>query len=300
MLSNLERRLIIELQSDGRLTNLELAKRLDLHISTVKKKLDRLEKQGLVKVRALPNPFKLGYFANVIIAIKADILKIDEICALLSQYFHINLVVTTFGKYDILAMAYFQNWDGLLSLISNIFTKNNGVRTLDTFLAKDIKKRQYTFTNDNLGPVKLDEIDYKLIARLTENGRIKYRQLANEFGISPQTCSRRVARLLAEKVIEIKGMPYMSKIEEVSSAFLFLQVHPDKLGQVCSVLESYDKVYLLVTLMNGYSLIVGYNTSDPEELFYLKNQILSLDGIINSEVAIRAEMKKRYYGGFLK
>jgi DNA-binding Lrp family transcriptional regulator len=144
MLSNLERRLIIELQSDGRLTNLELAKRLDLHISTVKKKLDRLEKQGLVKVRALPNPFKLGYFANVIIAIKADILKIDEICALLSQYFHINLVVTTFGKYDILAMAYFQNWDGLLSLISNIFTKNNGVRTLDTFLAKDIKKRQYT------------------------------------------------------------------------------------------------------------------------------------------------------------
>jgi DNA-binding Lrp family transcriptional regulator len=300
MLNDLDRRLILALQEDGRVTDVELAARLGYHVSTNKKRVDQLEKKELVKVRALPNPFKLGYLAHALIAIKADTLSIDSICSSLGEFFHINLIVTTFGRYDILVIAYFPNWEDLLAMVSKVIPTVKGIRVIDTFMVKEIKKRHYSFTKQNVEPVKIDEIDQQLIERLTEDGRIKYRTLAQELGISLSTCSRRLSRLLAKEVIEIKGVAYMSKVEDVSNAFLFLQVRPEKLDEVCSILNGYDEIYLNMTLLNGYSLVTGFNTHNPEELFHLKNRIMSIDGVIDGEITVRAEVKKRYYGGFLK
>ncbi len=300
MLNGLDRRLILALQEDGRITNVELAKRMNLHISTIKKKMDQLEQKGLVTVRALPNPFKLGYVAHGVIALKADSLHIGSICCALNELFNVNLIITTFGYYDILAITYHRTWEDLLSMVSTVIPKLNGIRVVDTFMVKEVKKRHYSFSDRNETPVKVDEIDQKLIERLTEDGRLTYRRLAEEFGLSPATCLRRVSRLLEEKVIEIKGVPYMSKIESVSNAFMLLHADPDKLDDICETLKQHEEVYLMMTLINGYSFIIGFNTSNPEELFHFKNNILSLPGITGGVITVRAEIKKRYYGGYLK
>ena len=300
MLNGLDRRLILALQEDGRLSNTELAKRMGVHVSTIKKKMDQVDVKGLVKVRALPNPFKLGYMAHALIAIKADSLSINSICNSLATCFHINLIVTTFGRYDILAMTYYPTWEDLLSMVSTVVPGLEGVKLVDTFMIKEINKRQYCFSGVGDEPVKIDDIDQRLIERLTEDGRLTYRRLAEELGISPATCLRRVSRLLEEEVIEIKGVPYMSKIESVSNAFMFLQVDPRKLEKVCSLLRECEEIFLCTTMINGFSVVIGFNTATPEDLFDLKNKVLSLDGVIEGDITVRAEIKKRYYGGFLK
>ena len=53
-------------------------------------------------------------------------------------------------------------------------------------------------------------------------------------------------------------------------------------------------------MINGFSVVIGFNTATPEDLFDLKNKVLSLDGVIEGDITVRAEIKKRYYGGFLK
>lgn len=300
MLNGLDRRLIVALQNEGRVTNVELAKRVGSHVSTVKKKVNQLEDRGLVKVRALPNPFKLGYKAHALIAIKADSLSIDNICESLGTYFHVNLIVTTFGRYDILAMTYYPTWEDLLTMLSTVLPGLDGIKLVDTFMVKEITKRQYSFSGAEGEPVKIDEIDQTLIEMLTKDGRLTYRQLAQKLEISPATCLRRVSRLLEEKVIEIRGVPYMSKIESVSNAFMFLQVDPQKLETVCDVIGGCEEAFLCMTMINGYSLVIGLHAENTENLFGIKKKILSLEGVIEGEIIVRAEIKKRYYGGFLK
>jgi DNA-binding Lrp family transcriptional regulator len=299
MLSSFDRQLVLALQQNGRATNVELARRLDAHVSTIAKRILWLEDHDIIKVRALPNPFKLGYTAHAIIAIKAHDRKIDEICIRLNEVFNVNLIVTAFGRYDILATAYFPTWEKLLGLVSSQLSSVDGV-IVDIFLVKEIKKRYYGLNADNIVPVKFDDIDQFIIERLTENGRYKSQRLAKELGISPPTCLRRISRLLEEKVIEIKAIPNPSKIGYASNAFMFLRIKADKLENVCATLGRYKDIFLVMTLFNSYDVLIGMNASSPEELYKFKNELVSLEGVVNSEIVIRAEIKKRYYGGFLE
>jgi Lrp/AsnC family transcriptional regulator, regulator for asnA, asnC and gidA len=286
------------LQINGRANNVELAGQLGTHVSTVAKWVEWLEENDFMRVRALPNPFKLGYNAQAIIGIKAKIPNIEKICARLNANFHVNLVMTTFGRYNILAIAYFSTWEMLLNMISADLTTAEGTR-VDTFLIKAIKKRYYGFTTAQTDPVKVDDIDHKIIEKLTENGRYKNQPLARNLGISPPTCQRRLARLLHEKVIEIKAIPNPSEIGYDSNAFLFLQVQAGKLDEICALLQREKDVFLILTLYNSYNLVIGYNAASPEDLYQFQNQVLAVNGILNGDSVIRAKITKRYYGGFL-
>ncbi len=107
-----------------------------------------------------------------------------------------------------------------------------------------------------------------------------------------------MSRLLEEEVIEIKGVPYVTESDH--NAFMFLQVNPQKLDEVCSILQGYEDIFLSVTMINRFSLVIGFNAISTVALFELKNKILSLDGVVDGEIIVGAEIRKRYYGGFLK
>jgi DNA-binding Lrp family transcriptional regulator len=299
MLDNFDRQLILALQKDGRATHVELAALLGSHVSTIAKRMELLEENETMKVRALPNPSKLGYTAHALIAIETRIPNVERILARLNANFHVNLAVTTFGRYNILAITFFPTWDRLFNMISSDLSTIEGTK-VDTFLVKDIKKRYYGFNVTDVEPVKIDEIDQQIIEKLAENGRFKNQYLAAMLGISPPTCLRRVSRLLSEKVIEIKALPNPSQIGYTANAFLFLRIEPAKLEEICSRLSVYDDIYLIMTLHNSYDLFVSFNATSPEELYKFQNKILSLDGVLGGDIIVRAEIKKRYYGGFLK
>ncbi|HSW58670.1 MAG TPA: AsnC family transcriptional regulator [Dehalococcoidales bacterium] len=298
MLSSFDRKLIMALQEDGRASNVDLSQKLGIHVSTIAKRIDELEEHEIMKIQALPNPYKLGYSAHAIIAIETDIRRIDEICARLNNIFNVNLIITAFGRYDIIAVAYFPAMENLLNMVSRELSTINGLK-VDTFLIKDVKKRYYGFTIDNTEPIKIDEIDQKIIEKLTENGRCKILNLARELGISPSTCLRRTSRLISEKVIEIRAIPNPSRIGYASNALLFLRVQTDKLENVCNTLRTFDNIFLVATLYNAYDAVIGYHASSPEELYRFKKTIISTDGVLSGDIIVRAEIKKRYYGKLL-
>lgn len=298
MLNAFDRKLILALQHNGRATNVDLSQQLQVHVATIAKRIRFLEENEIIKIRALPNPFKLGYSAHALIAIQTKSNRLDEICSRMINNFHINLLVLTLGHYDILAIAYAPTWDKLLNVVFSTTSSIDGIK-VDLFIIKENKKRFHGFDINNAVPVKIDQTDQKIIEKLTENGRYIIKHLARELGISSPTCLRRVSRLLDENVIEIKAVPNLSKVGYSANAFLFLQVHNEKLEKVCSTIQSYENIFLIMTLYNRYDLVVGINANNPEELFKFQNTILAIDGIIDNEIVIRGEMKKRYYGEFL-
>jgi Lrp/AsnC family transcriptional regulator, regulator for asnA, asnC and gidA len=300
MINGLDRRLIIRLQKDGRASHVELSRSLGVHVSTIAKKMKTLEDREIIKVRALPNPDKMGYVAHAVFAIKADNSEIERVCSNLYSRFNINLIITTFGRFDILAVAYFPTWDRLLNFVIEDLSKIKGILNFEIYFVKKIMKRSYLPVSENITPVKIDEVDTRIIEKLTEDGRYTSHHLAKELGISLPTCTRRLAFLIQERVIDIRAVPYLSKIESVTNSFMLLRVHPDKLQEICSRLITNDGVFLLVTLFNSYDLMIGLNADSQEGLHRLiNNKILAMNGIINSETIFRAEIKKRYYGGLL-
>ncbi len=299
MIEGLDRQLILALQQNGRATNVELARHLNVHVATISKRIESLEQNEFLKVRALPNPFRLGYTAQALIGIKSDSNQIDNICSQLYRNLNVNLIVTTLGLYDILAMIYFPTWDQLLEMVSSQISSSYDVK-VDIFLVKEVKKRAYWVPRDNTLPAKIDDVDKKIIEKLTEHGRYKSQHLARELGISPPACSRRISRLLKEKIIVIRALPNPAKMGHIANAFVLLRAQTNKIEKICSRLRLNKDIYIIMTLFNDYDILISLNATTPEELYALKKQVLAIDGITSSEFIIRAEIKKRYYGGFLE
>jgi Lrp/AsnC family leucine-responsive transcriptional regulator len=128
MLNDIDIKLIDELQKDGRSSNKALARSLGIHASTVSRRISELIDSGTISIRALPNLDKLGYQAQALLTIDADISKIDEICGLLYRNFHVNTLLTIFGRYNLLVTVHYFNWNELLNFVSVELSRMEGVK----------------------------------------------------------------------------------------------------------------------------------------------------------------------------
>ena len=81
---------ILELQKDGRASYSDLAGRLGINPKTVPRRIEALIESETIAVRAVPNPFKLGFAANALIAIRVHPSKIHHVCDQLTDNFLTN------------------------------------------------------------------------------------------------------------------------------------------------------------------------------------------------------------------
>ena len=304
MISKTDQRLIEELQKDGRATYAELAARLGITPSTVAKRVERLITSKIIDIRALQNPFKLGLMANALIAIKTNPAKIDDVCNQLVHNFHINNVMTVFGRFDILIIVFFPTWELLFDFISKELSQIDGVLQFETYQIKEIKKRSHQLIENDLkydGSQKLKEIDWKLIKELVKDGRMNISELSAKIGTHISTVSRRISALIHDNIIKIQAVPNPSKFGYSSNAILFLDVEPTKVDDICSSLLYYPEIHLFVTLINRSGVIIGIHATNNEALYmFIKGKITPLQGITGIQTFIRGEIKKRFYAWFLE
>jgi Lrp/AsnC family transcriptional regulator for asnA, asnC and gidA len=143
MIDEIDRKIITELQKDGRISYQELANRLDLSISTVSRRVERLINQNAIVIRALPNPAEVGFMANAIVALNVDGSKLDSVCDALVANRNVHLVALTLGRYDILASVYLPKPDMLVKLVKQEIGQLEGVLKVETMYLADLKKRSY-------------------------------------------------------------------------------------------------------------------------------------------------------------
>ena len=82
MLDEVDKKIIILLQENGRITDVELAKTIGVSHDTAKRRRLKLGKEGYFKIQALINPCKFGYTSTFLLGIKlipgADVRKTAE------------------------------------------------------------------------------------------------------------------------------------------------------------------------------------------------------------------------------
>lgn len=300
MIDNINRKIISSLRRDGRTSNVELAQELGINEATVAKRINKMLQEKLITIRAVKNPFRMGYRVNAFIALKVELKKVKVICEKLVSNSNITALLTCFGRFDIILIVDLRSWEMLLDFVKEDISQIEGINEVEISLISEIKKRSYgAFADDvatNNTPVQLDEINQRLIEELEKNGRSGYADLAKKLGISSATVSRRVSFLTRENIIKIMAMPNPSKLGLPANAFMTLHTDRSKVDDICTELSSYPQVHTIMTLIDSFNIIVGVHFPTPEMLYdFILEKIACIDGVLDTETLIRAELKKTNY-----
>lgn len=137
----LDREIIALLQKDGRLSNVEVARALRVTEGTVRKRLERLLDERIIRIMAVPEPASLGLTASVIIGIQTELGEMHEVAQGLAAIPEIHCINLVTGTYDIMLEAVLPSADQLLSfLIDKVSTIPGVKRTETTHVLRAVKR----------------------------------------------------------------------------------------------------------------------------------------------------------------
>lgn len=129
-----ERQIVTLLQKDGRTTTADMARSIDVAEPTVRRKLNRLIQDGIIKVRAVADPQRLGFNAPAYIGLDVERSQIEAVAEKLCSYPMVEDVSILTGPYDILIRAAFESTSQLYEFVLHELGAVSGIRDTHSFL----------------------------------------------------------------------------------------------------------------------------------------------------------------------
>lgn len=127
-----------ELQDDGRLSNVELARRINLSPPATHARIKRLEEQGLIRQYvALLDPVKVGYDMVCFVSISLQLHQSEELEAMRRRISRMPEVLECFhvtGEFDYLLKVVVRNRQELQHFVVERITPMPGVARIHTSL----------------------------------------------------------------------------------------------------------------------------------------------------------------------
>jgi Lrp/AsnC family transcriptional regulator for asnA, asnC and gidA len=132
------------LQGDARSSAASIAAKLRMPESTVRHRLSRLVKAGVVQFAAVTDPLKLGYQIWTIVEIQAELPKVRAVARRLATLPEVYFVGITTGGYDLLAAAVFRSNEDLLDFTLRRLPAIPGIVRTSTSSILELVKRSLT------------------------------------------------------------------------------------------------------------------------------------------------------------
>jgi len=214
-----DKKILYQLDINSRQSLTQIGKKVGLPKNVVLYRIKKLEKEGIIKnFHTVINAHKLGYtilrfyfkYQYITPRIKEEII----------DYFiksnYTTIVHTIEGRYDLAIYIFIENitefysfWQKTLSLYRDYFTE----QVLSFYIEEDLydfasvffekkTKRKVKKVFGGKKPVKVDNIDKKIIRIIGPNARISANEIAKEIGISAVTVSNRIKRLKEKGIIQ--------------------------------------------------------------------------------------------------
>ena len=120
------KRIIEQLQADGRRPYGEIGKAVGLSEAAVRQRVQKLTETGVMQIVAVTDPMQLGFHRQAMIGIRVsgDARRVAEAVAEIEA---IDYVVITVGAFDVLAEVVCEDDEDLLSLINDVIRPIDGV-----------------------------------------------------------------------------------------------------------------------------------------------------------------------------
>jgi Lrp/AsnC family transcriptional regulator for asnA, asnC and gidA len=138
------KRIIEELQRDGRKSYAALAKIVGLSEAAVRQRVQRLIDAGVMQVVAVTDPMQVGFARQAMVGVRVDG-DLVAVADQLAEIDEVDYVVITAGSFDILLEVVCEDDDHLLRLLSERIRGLPGVRDTETFVYLKLTKQIYSW-----------------------------------------------------------------------------------------------------------------------------------------------------------
>ena len=143
-LDELDKRIIEQLQQDGRRPYTQIGPAVGLSEAAVRQRVQRLIDSGVMQIVGVTDPRMVGFGRQAMIGltVEGDTRKIADAVAALDEVVY---VVLTAGSLDVLVEVVVEDDEHLLELLNNKIRSIDGVRDTETFMYLRIHKETYAW-----------------------------------------------------------------------------------------------------------------------------------------------------------
>jgi Lrp/AsnC family transcriptional regulator for asnA, asnC and gidA len=141
VLDDLSKRIIEQLQQDGRRSYAAIGKVVGLSEAAVRQRVQRLVDGGVMQIVAVTDPLTLGFNRQTMIGIRCSG-DLERVADHLAGMDEIDYVVITSGSFDLLVEVVCEDDDHLLEILSRVRAVPS-VTSTETFVYLKLRKQTY-------------------------------------------------------------------------------------------------------------------------------------------------------------
>ena len=143
-LDDISKRIIEQLQEDGRRSYGEIGKAVGLSEAAARQRVQRLVAAGAMQIVAVTDPLQLGFQRQAMIGIRVtgDARRVAD---QLEQIEEVDYLVITTGSYDILVEVVCVDDAHLLEVLNGRIRATEGVATTETLTYLQLRKQHYNW-----------------------------------------------------------------------------------------------------------------------------------------------------------
>jgi len=147
------------LMKENPIANVEIACRLNVSESTIRRRIQALTEAGVLEFVPLMSPEKVGLRTQAIIGLDVDMTKLASVEQALASSPQIKYLAYVTGRYDLIMTAYFSSEDELLEFLTRQLPAIQGIRDAETLKVLKVVKRSWHFLPDGVLVEEQSDID---------------------------------------------------------------------------------------------------------------------------------------------
>ncbi|MDT7859711.1 MAG: Lrp/AsnC family transcriptional regulator [Candidatus Calditenuis sp.] len=144
-IDELDLKIISHLQENGRIPVAELAKRLNQPENTVRYRIERLLKNGVIRrFTALVDPRALGLNVSAAVMFKVDPKKLDQLLEKLTSMKDVTNIYQLSGEWDLIAVVFAKDIQDLHERVEEL-RRAEGVKEMNVMITTRVIKSEYRY-----------------------------------------------------------------------------------------------------------------------------------------------------------
>ncbi len=295
-IDDVDKKIIAALEKDAFRSSRELSEELDLCAPTVRRRVNRLIRDNIMRIQAVQiNRARTSL--TVAILLKVENSSITRTAELLVRQEEVGFLALAAGYYNMIMVCWFVTVEAYSRFLNGVLYTMSGVLETNTAICTEYRK--YAFVNlprtresYQASRKPVDETDLKIISALEKNAHQSNARLAKSLNISSATIRRRINSLLSANIIHIQAFPNVRTGKMVTSV-IALKVDNDALNRIADYFSDMDEVRQVLLATGNYDIGV-WAWFESIEAFseFLNNCVNSLQGVEKKTILIMTEIKK--------
>ncbi|WP_198417311.1 Lrp/AsnC family transcriptional regulator [Cryobacterium sp. Hb1] len=315
-LDDLDRRIIVALQHDGRASWRAIAQMVNSSTATVARRGQHLLASGVTKVAVVPALGNKGQVSSFLIRINCQPGTQLQVATELVAQESMRFVTVVTGRYDIIAELVVHGGATHYPQFIEELQSIAGIERWRSDLIMHVYKVTYDWgrqlflestdlqvaLGDNppggepalCRPEHLDSADWKIVEALREDGRAAFQAIADSLGMNESSVRRRFERLLNSHCVDILTVMPAGALGMGAETLLTVQVVPSRVDTVARELAQHSAVRYLAATLDENSLFCEVIFPSTTDLYdFITSTLSLLDGVTGWSASMELLVLKR-------